>query len=406
MKRIILITNAFPFGKGEASFIYPELQQLRKHYPITIISRNSQDKQTTSLDSSIEVYRYNSTIKNKLFIAMKTVGKRDLYKQLIKTIIDRKSIKKTIKFMARSIHFSEFLKRIRLNYTENVIFYTYWNDYATYSATQVKKKEDEVFSRIHGGDLYLRPTNSYDLPYKEIMNQRIDKLFFISKNGLNYYLKTFPEINPKKLEIYYMGTPPILQEKKMYTNAKSDSLKILSFSNITFGKRIELIIDTLNRIEDIFIEWVHIGSGELESEIEKIAHEKLSAKRNVKYSFWGQLENSNALTRIRDSEFDFLLNVSYSEGLPVTMMEAMSLGIPVIATDVGGVAEIVSNNNNGFLIPRDFDIDELVQVIKKFSLLEIDEKNRMKKNAYETWKTKFNSDVNYKRFVKQGFLNG
>ena len=46
---------------------------------------------------------------------------------------------------------------------------------------------------------------------------------------------------------------------------------------------------------------------------------------------------------------DYFINLSDSEGIPVSIMEAMSVGIPIIARDVGGNREIVTNNNGCLL---------------------------------------------------------
>jgi glycosyltransferase involved in cell wall biosynthesis len=48
-------------------------------------------------------------------------------------------------------------------------------------------------------------------------------------------------------------------------------------------------------------------------------------------------------------------------------MEAMELGIPIISTDVGSVKEHVKNNVNGFLIPVDFDVSSVVDIIREIS---------------------------------------
>ena len=50
------------------------------------------------------------------------------------------------------------------------------------------------------------------------------------------------------------------------------------------------------------------------------------------------------------NDFDLFVNMSLSEGIPVSIMEAISFGIPIIATNVGGNAEIV-NDETGVLIP-------------------------------------------------------
>ena len=59
---------------------------------------------------------------------------------------------------------------------------------------------------------------------------------------------------------------------------------------------------------------------------------------------------------------DLFVNPSLSEGLPNVVLEAMVLGVPVLATSVGGVPEIIIDNVNGLMIPPR-DIDALVEGI-------------------------------------------
>ncbi len=66
------------------------------------------------------------------------------------------------------------------------------------------------------------------------------------------------------------------------------------------------------------------------------------------------MNHDDAMVYISDNSFDFLLNVSSSKSLPVTMMECMARGMPVIATDVGGVCGTVENGKNGFMLKPDF----------------------------------------------------
>ncbi len=69
--------------------------------------------------------------------------------------------------------------------------------------------------------------------------------------------------------------------------------------------------------------------------------------------------------------------MSSSEGLPVTMMECMARGMPVMATDVGGVCEIVENGKNGFMLKPDFTDGELVSAIKEYAEMSADERRKM-----------------------------
>jgi glycosyltransferase involved in cell wall biosynthesis len=71
------------------------------------------------------------------------------------------------------------------------------------------------------------------------------------------------------------------------------------------------------------------------------------------FTFLGHIEDMNSFY----SQIDLFLNTSQHEGIPMTILEAMSRGIPVIAPHVGGIPEIITNGVDGFLIQkRDQDL--------------------------------------------------
>ena len=77
---------------------------------------------------------------------------------------------------------------------------------------------------------------------------------------------------------------------------------------------------------------------------------------------------------------DISVASSRREGLPVNIMEAMYIGLPIIATDCRGQRDLVNNNINGYLIPQN-DKDEFIKSVKK--LLDKDTYNKFKSNNKE-----------------------
>lgn len=91
------------------------------------------------------------------------------------------------------------------------------------------------------------------------------------------------------------------------------------------------------------------------------------------------------------------INVSESEGIPVSIMEALSAGIPILATDVGGTSEAVQDEV-GYLLDRDFEIDDAVRVIEKYiNLPNIDQEN-FRNKAYQFWNKNYEAEKNYLEF--------
>ncbi len=399
-KRVIIVTNAFPFGYAEASFIRPELQYLSEIFDLTVIARNSKDGQTTELNPSIDIFRYNASelrIADCIKCAVK-VNKSRLFHELRKRALGKKNKIKALKFALRAVHFAEYAKRVRLLYSQEVIFYCYWNDYAAYGVCQLcEKSKDKCISRIHGGDLYELPFNNYYQPFKEVMADLFSKIVFVSNAGMDYFVNTYRPAATSNLAVSYMGVD---NDTRIRNLPSSDGvLRILSLSNINEVKRVHKIPEALSAVSDVRILWTHIGAGELSDEVKAKASELLDSKSNIEYRFLGRITNEEVKEYFVHEHVDILINTSMSEGLPVSMMEAASYGIPIIATNVGGVSEIVTDSN-GFVLDRDFEGTELASVIQSFYRLSDEEKDMMRDDSYNVWLEKFNAKKNHERFAE------
>lgn len=163
-------------------------------------------------------------------------------------------------------------------------------------------------------------------------------------------------------------------------------------------KRIELIIDSLSILPDVKFEWHHFGDGVERERIQKYAKKQLNSNQ---YHFHGLIENELLMSWYVSNPVDLFLNVSETEGLPVSIMEAMSFGIPVIATNVGGTNEIVVDNYNGFLVDRDFEVTQLADLIRYFTKIDSRAVLEIREKARRTWEHNFNSDVNFAVFYNE-----
>src|SRR5690606_27399675 len=127
-----------------------------------------------------------------------------------------------------------------------------------------------------------------------------------------------------------------------------------------------------------------IGFGPMENELRELAKNKLGKKSNIQFEFTGRMNNPDLLEFYRKNPANVFINVSESEGIPVTIMEAMSFGIPVIATDVGGVREIVKSGANGILLQKELAADDLIAAINFFVRLDSREMKAYRSAAYAT----------------------
>ena len=120
-----------------------------------------------------------------------------------------------------------------------------------------------------------------------------------------------------------------------------------------------------------------------------------NSKKNI--MMFKKIYNSEIMKWYINEIPSLFINLSSSEGIPVSIMEAMSFGIPVIATDVGGTSEIV-NNENGYLISENPSIEEVKSLICDYLTLTDYQKNLKKNAAYKTWENSYNAEINYTEF--------
>ncbi|WP_436644763.1 glycosyltransferase family 4 protein [Lactiplantibacillus plantarum] len=148
------------------------------------------------------------------------------------------------------------------------------------------------------------------------------------QNKLNYYNHIQTDAIQNGVKYHYLNL----------NNEENVVRHLLYLGNISNLKNVQFLIDAFlksnypNLILDL------VGEGDLLSEL----REKYSHYRNV--NFWGPVNNP---TRFLQST-DYLVSASLSEGLPTSVLEALSYGKPLLLSDIGSHKEILRSGNFGF----------------------------------------------------------
>ena len=121
---------------------------------------------------------------------------------------------------------------------------------------------------------------------------------------------------------------------------------------------------------------------------------------NIHVKLTGTVLNDKVYQIYSTEPFHVFVNVSKSEGVPVSIMEAMSFSIPVVATSVGGTAELVDEGKNGFLLDENFRTEELVALLYRFYKMPEEEYVRYRMDARSKFKAQYDAEHNYAEFVK------
>ncbi len=401
-KILFFFTSSFPYGTGE-TFIENEINYLAKAFDkIVIISNDTQNQQTREVPANTKLYRLPYALpKVQKLLAYKNMVTR-LFRQEFKIIrhtYQQKFTRGILNTMCQTLQKARFwtpqIKQIMQQEAEvrdQLYLYSYWNNDIAFALARYKQQQPKVkaISRMHGWDVYFEANALGYLPFRSFIFEKLDAVYAISQKGKNYYKDWFPTLQDK-IRISYLGTEP---QGKNPEN-ESPELQLLTISNSIAIKNLRVLIDALALLELPF-HWTHFGDGNLQESLYQHAEALIPGQ----FSFKGRVPNAAIFKWLQANPVDLMLNVSLSEGIPVSLMEAMSLGIPCMATDVGGTAEIV-NTKNGFLLGAKPRPQELAARLKDFAQLAANEKEALRQEALKIWKEKFSAEKNYAAFLEQ-----
>ena len=153
------------------------------------------------------------------------------------------------------------------------------------------------------------------------------------------------------------------------SDKKEDSNAIITIGSIgrlNWAKDFYTLLDAFQYLTNEFknIKLMIVGGGELEMELMHYSKHLGVYERVV---FMGDTPNVKPAL----SEIDIFVSSSVSEGYSIALLEACAVGIPIVATDVGGNAEIVKNNVNGFVVPAKDKValaDKIAKLIRDKSI--------------------------------------
>jgi len=401
MKKIILITSQFPYNGGE-QFLETEVKYY-KNINLTILPKSKNEK-IREIPNNVIVDNFladNSFTQNKIIYLLKSLKNKFFYKELVSENFF--NIKK-LKIFLSSIYIYQMYYEIFDSYfselqgLKDTVVYTYWNDEVTYALQSLKKKYNyKLISRIHRGDIYQERKLYNYMPLKKQFIKNVDKIYTITDSA-NVYLHDTYGFDLNILKVSRLGVDDLSIISLPNGN---NVFHIVSCSFMAEVKRIDKIINALEllstKCKNINLLWTHIGDGYLYDNLFELAQKKLSHIDNINFKFLGNLDNKEVYRFYKNNQVDVFINVSESEGVPVSIMEAMSCRIPVVAPNVGGISDMIEDGESGFLLSEICTIDEIYN-----ALLNIDffKREQVREKSYMIFLDKYNARKNYIRFFE------
>lgn len=289
----------------------------------------------------------------------------------------------------------------QLNEDDNqIVILSSWFASEAYAASLIKKKHKsmKVVSYAHSFEINPAVTPFVLLNYNKTKHLYLDGIYFISDKMRNIYKKAIGEAYNRisvKCFVSYLGST---KNEFSIINKKQEGFNICTCSSVVPVKRLHLLVNALKKWDIDKLTWTHIGDGPLMPELKKMVSELEASNSHVHVVLLGALHNEQVKEYYKNNSVDLFVNVSQSEGLPVSIMEAISYGIPVLASDVGGTSEIVEATN-GFLFPVDATTNQICNLIKDFYYMNDQKKEEFRKESFTLWKRKFDASKNIVSFL-------
>ena len=451
--KLVLFSDTFPFGMGE-SFLADEIPYLAKAFHrITVFPLYRPEGRKRKLPENVDVATPLLPCDHKdavqltkqgllntapLFFAAKEFFRALLgfgIKLEVKPGVKASPVHKKAHIGQRlRIFFNYFLmlrtilgrKKLMEELVRECSFadkiYFYWGDKSAMLIPFLKKliapnvETMPMFCvRFHGSDLY-EGAKGY-LPFRDKIFSSTDYAIPVSYNGMNYIKHNYNPC-PKIMEVWHLGS---FHHDENFANLSPEqtsprTFSIVSCANVNPLKRVDLTVKALHLLstdkdaaEKIRnrgfdkITYTHIGGGKKLPAVREMAEEMNSARKEIetKFIFNGSMTHTQIMDFYKENGADLFVLASKSEGIPVSLMEAMSFGIPVIATNVGGVSELFRNCPVGYIIDAELTPEDLKNQILEYILLPENIHSQMKRNCYENWKEEWDAQTNYTRFAEE-----
>lgn len=392
-KEIFVFTDSFPFGIGEA-FLNSEAVFLLKYFesvhyiPLWKNGEARELPKGSIVEQPLLDFKPKGNVRlvlkgmfclSPLFFAVPIFFKEKAWK----------SGKRFWDFMTALLIIRATYSSLKIRFKEKDLVYSYWGDKLALIFPLLKKKYGIMaVSRFHRTDLYEYACGGYK-PFRKWLFDALDVAVPIAEDGKRYLQEHYGSDAPKRIEVHRLG----VFDHGLNPKEEEPDFQIVSCSHVVPVKRVAFLAEVVGGL-GFNVRWTHIGDGPFRSDVEAVINK---FPKNVKGVMLGAMPNAEVLKYYSEHHVDLFINVSESEGVPVSIMEAFSFGIPVMATNVGGVSEIV-DETVGRLLSVDVSLQQLVECITEF--YDNPDKQSMRENARMRWSERCDAERNYNEFCK------
>ena len=245
----------------------------------------------------------------------------------------------------------------------------------------------------------IKIANAHNTFYDKVLLTRFSyrRTFLIAVgNNVKENLIDFYKLPLNQIKVIYNSINPfngnISTLKELDINKKNGYVLIGNIGRLSKQKGMRFFISAIANVIRVCpnAKFFIIGDGEEKFYLRKLAKKILPEDT---LQFLGYREDIQSIM----AQLDIIVLSSLWEGLPLTPIEACSVGKPIIATDVGGTSEIVKNNINGLLVKAE-DVKELSEAMIEL-INDSEKRNYLGINAYKFYREKFSIEKMREQYI-------
>lgn len=406
VSQVVMFTRVYPYG-GKEVFLDAEVAYLAAKFTRITIVPGSTPAPLRPVPANVEVdtsfaHSYTSGLKRIMQAAAFSLTSDLFYRELRRHPHIRANphaISRLIKYLYHAkVVYQWLLPRLQAGTFDHALIYTVWLLPETIGIRLAQRQYPQLklVSRAHRIDLYADVSQPPYLPLQGEGVRAAARIFVISEHGRAYLKEHYHE--EAICEVSRLGT----HAPGFSITSRDDTIfRVVSVSRLIEHKRTALLIESLARLAALNpalqIEWHHFGDGALRDSLEAQAGQILNGK--VRWQFHGLVPNADLFKFYETQAPDVFISVSASEGIPVSIMEAQSCGIAVIATNVGATAESVSGDN-GILLDANPDVETVALALKRLA-----ENAQLKRDlgakGKQHWAEFFDAECNCRNFAER-----
>ena len=338
--KVLLIIN---YQREIPPFLLTQISVAQNHFDkiiyVTPLLKNDNSKMVVS--KKVRVKQTNTRERILSFLKLPILLlRREVFNECLDAISKKKMNINYLKHLASEIVPAENLymcakKEIELAQEEDDMYVmSAWFNASAYTTARLKKNYSFVTAVSWAHAFEIDPERNFyvDLSLNRFKHTYLDQISFISQNMKEKYMKSMPRyISFSKVDVQYLGS---LEQGKQLNSMTDKKFHICSCAGVTAIKRIHLLAEALENWEKGDIVWTHLGGGPLFEELQKKASFIENKNKNVKIKLMGKVTNNEVHKFYKSTDIDLFVNTSRLEGLPISIIEAMSYLIQVVSTDV------------------------------------------------------------------------